>query len=288
VGVNSPFGLVTKYDNDSILHQTGIAGTSEIFTLNVNPAVSVEVTDWLAVATGAQIQYFDGRLTRQALGPLGISSLDGDGIGLGFTAGIRIAPVPGTEIGLGYRSFIDHEVDGTLETTNAGDFHVHADGLNLPDIVTLGIRQSITDRFPRLGGSRVVELEPMAHLGGQGRSCADRTTIRLRRQLELLARRRVRHTQRAAVRAGIGYELSPIGDNVRSYRVPYNDGILLSVGASYRLDDRFSLDLGYGFVTVEDMDILAADEGGPDANGPFSGRADTHLHYLSAVIRVKM
>jgi long-chain fatty acid transport protein len=169
-----------------------------------------------------------------------------------------------------------------------GDFHVHADGLNLPDIVTLGIRQSITDRFPRLGGSRVVELEPMAHLGGQGRSCADRTTIRLRRQLELLARRRVRHTQRAAVRAGIGYELSPIGDNVRSYRVPYNDGILLSVGASYRLDDRFSLDLGYGFVTVEDMDILAADEGGPDANGPFSGRADTHLHYLSAVIRVKM
>jgi hypothetical protein len=34
------------------------------------------------------------------------------------------------------------------------------------------------------------------------------------------------------------------------------------------------------------MDILAADAGGPDANGPFSGRADNHFHYLSAAIKV--
>jgi long-chain fatty acid transport protein len=95
-------------------------------------------------------------------------------------------------------------------------------------------------------------------------------------------------TERAAVRAGIGYQLSPIDDNVRTYRVPYNDGLHLSGGVSFRLDERFSFDIGYTFVAVEDMDIRAADAGGPEANGPFSGHADAHSHYIAAAIKVKL
>ena len=95
-------------------------------------------------------------------------------------------------------------------------------------------------------------------------------------------------TERAAVRAGIGYELSPIDDNVRNYRLPYNDGILLSAGTSYRLGERLSFDVGYTFFSVEDMDILAADAGGREANGPFSSRADTQVHYVAAAIKWKL
>jgi long-chain fatty acid transport protein len=287
VGINAPYGLVTEYDDDSILHQTGVAGKSEVFSVNVNPAVSVEVTDWLALAVGAQVQYFDARLTRQALGPLGVSTLKGDDVGFGLTAGIRLMPAPGTEVGLGYRSFIDHELEGTLETGNAGDFDVRYDGVNLPDIVTLGIRQRISDRFRVMAGAEwsnwsrfdTVEVE-----GGPGPieltfDYEDSWFFSVGGEFDL--------TQQAAVRAGVGYELGPIGDNVRTYRLPYNDGLHLLVGASYRLDERFSFDLGYGFVAVEDMDILAADAGGPDANGPFSGRADIHVHYISAAVKVK-
>jgi long-chain fatty acid transport protein len=153
VGINAPFGLGSEYDDDSILSQTGVARKSEAFSLNVNPAVSVEVTDWLALAVGAQVQYFDTRLTWQALGPLGISTVEGDDIGFGLTAGIKVIPVSGTEVGLGYRSFIDHELDGTLKTENAGNFEVQYNGVNLPDIVTLGIRQRISDRFRVMAGA---------------------------------------------------------------------------------------------------------------------------------------
>ena len=138
----SPFGLLTEYDGDSILNQTGVAGKSEVSPVNVNPAFSLKVTDWLALAVGAQIQYFDARLTRQALGPLGISRLEGDDVGFGFTAGIKVTPRPGTAIGLGYRSFIEHDLDGTLKNPNAGTFDVTYDDVNLPDLVTLGIRQN--------------------------------------------------------------------------------------------------------------------------------------------------
>src|SRR4051812_14078408 len=55
VGINSPYGLSTEYNDDSILSKTGIAGKSDVFSVNLNPAVSVEVTDWLTLAIGAQV-----------------------------------------------------------------------------------------------------------------------------------------------------------------------------------------------------------------------------------------
>ena len=153
LGVNVPFGLATEYDDNSILHRTGVAGKSEVVSINVNPAVSFQATDWLALALGAQVQYFEARLTRQALGALGPSTLDGDDVGFGLTAGIKVAPVAGTEIGLGYRSSVQHELDGTLDTANAGEFDVKYDDVNLPDLVTLGIRQKVTERFRVMAGA---------------------------------------------------------------------------------------------------------------------------------------
>jgi long-chain fatty acid transport protein len=285
LGINVPYGLATEYDDDSILHQTGIAGKSEVFSLNVNPAVSVQATDWLAFALGVQIQYFEARLTRQALGALGNSTLDGDDVGFGLTAGIRVAPVPGTEIGVGYRSFIRHELDGTLETGNAGKFDVHYDDVNLPDVVTIGIRQRITERFRVMAGAEWTNWSQFDTVQVENGPAPIELPFEYDDGWLFSLGAEFDATPRASVRAGVGYELSPIDDNVRNYRLPYNDGILLSAGTSYRLGERLSFDLGYTFFSVEDMDILATDEGGPESNGPFSGRADTHVHYIAAALK---
>ena len=96
-------------------------------------------------------------------------------------------------------------------------------------------------------------------------------------------------TERVTVRAGVGYQLSPIDDNVRNYRLPYNDALLPSVGASYSARRALLVSISAtAYSIVEDMDIRAADAGGPDANGPFSGHADVHAHYISAAIKVKL
>ena len=89
-----------------------------------------------------------------------------------------MTPRPGTEIGLGYRSFIDHELDSTLETPNAGNFDVNYDDVNMPDIVTLGIRQMITDRFRFMAGVEWDQLEPIRDREGRGRSGTDRSAFR--------------------------------------------------------------------------------------------------------------
>jgi long-chain fatty acid transport protein len=288
LGVNVPFGLATEYDDDSILHQNGIAGKSEVVSLNVNPAVSYQVTDWLALALGAQVQYFEALLTRQALPSLGASRLEGDDIGFGFTAGIKVTPRPGTAFGLGYRSFIDHQLDGTLKTANAGNFDVAYDDVTMPDLVTLGIRQKVTERFRVMAGaewSNWSRFEEVTIKNGPAPielafDYDDGWYVSVGGEFDL--------TRQVTVRSGIGYEWGPIDDNVRTYRIPDGDRLQLSAGVSYRLSERVAFEVGYSFAAVEDMAIRAADAGGPDANGPFSGRADTEVHYVAAAIKWKL
>jgi long-chain fatty acid transport protein len=287
VGINAPFGLITEYKGDSILNQTGVAGKSEVFSLNVNPVVSLDVTDWLALAVGLQVQYLDAKLTRQALGPLGVSRLEGDDVGLGFTAGIKVIPRPGTAIGLGYRSSIQHDLDGTLKSPTAGTSDVTYEDVNLPDLVTLGIRQTITDRFRVMAGAEWSNWSRFDTVRVKNGPAPIDLPFKYDDGWFFSAGGEFDLMQQLTVRTGIGYELGPIDDNVRNYRIPDSDRLHLSGGVSYRLDQRFSFDLGYTFVTAEDMDLRAANAGGPDVNGPFSGHADAHSHYVAAAIKVR-
>jgi long-chain fatty acid transport protein len=97
-------------------------------------------------------------------------------------------------------------------------------------------------------------------------------------------------TERVALRAGVGYELSPLDDNNRTYRLPDNDRLWLSAGASVQATERVSFDLGYSFLKAADTDLEASETfggEGPDANGPFSGEADSHVHIISAAVKVR-
>jgi long-chain fatty acid transport protein len=291
IGINSPFGLVTNYTDDSPLRDFGISGTSDIFSLNVNPALSVEVTDWLTLGLGAQIQFIDVRLTNQSIPSTGaIAQIEGDDFGYGLTAGVLITPMPGTEIGLGYRSFINHDLDG--EVTIAGVSEDSSlDDFDLPDIVTLGIRQRITDRFRIMAGvewsnwSRFEEAtltfdgveDPLPFEWNDG------WFFSLGGEFDV--------TERLALRAGIGYELSPIDDENRSYRLPDSDRLWLSAGGTFKASERFSFDLAYTFIKAKEADLLASEDfgdDGPDANGFFFGEANSHVHIVAASVKVKL
>jgi long-chain fatty acid transport protein len=288
VGLNGPFGLVTRYDSDSILRLSGVAGTSKIVSHNANPAIAYQLTDWLSIGIGAQIQFIDLHYTAQALAspPPPIANLDGDDFGFGLTAGVQITPLPGTEIGLGYRSRIDHEIDGELTVMPAGtEFDATAGDFDLPDMVTLGIRQAINEAFRVAAGvewtnwSRFDTVELSSPLGSLPLefNYDDGWFFSLGGEYDV--------TDRLTLRAGVGYELSPIDDGSRAFRLPDSNRLWLSAGASFAATERLALDLGYTFISAEEEDILSAAAGGPAANGPFSGEIDSEVHILSIGLR---
>lgn len=287
VGVNSPFGMTTQYDATSPLNAFGIAGTSKVFSINVNPAVAYQVNEWLTLAVGAQIQYADVRLTRQALGPLGVSTIEGDDVGFGLTAGIQLTPMPGTEIGLGYRSRINHELDGDLTSGIGPVFDITGDDFDLPDVVTLGLRQRVTDSFRLLAGVEYADWSRFDTVNVSGAPVPipltfdydDGWFFSLGGEYDL--------NEQVTLRAGAAYELSPIDDDNRSYRLPDGDRWWLSAGASFRASEHVSIDAGYTFISAGDSDILSAGTGGPISNGPFSGDSDGHVHIVSAAVKVR-
>lgn len=290
VAMNAPFGLATDYPFGSSIRTLGVAGTAEVFSLNLNPAVAYQVTDWLTLAVGAQLQYVSVDYTALGLPlPLGLTALDGNDIGVGFTAGALVTPFPGTEIGVGYRSFINHELDGTLDSQTLGmPFDAKADGFDLPDMVSVGIRQRVTDRFRVMAGAEWANWSRFDTVTVD----IPGSTIPLPFDYEdgwfISGGAEFDVMPGLTLRGGIGYEFSPISDSARTFRLPDNDRLWVSAGASYTPNDRVSFDAGYSFIRPKETDLLAATAGGPIGNGPFTGTADAVIHVLSAGVTFKL
>src|SRR5262245_2900893 len=117
IGVNVPFGLSTEYNDGWVGRYAAL--DSRLMTINVNPVLSYQVLDWLALGAGVQIERADARLTNAAFfGPLGDGQVElqaDDDVGFGFTAGALITPRPGTQIGIGFRSSVNHDLDGKAQ-----------------------------------------------------------------------------------------------------------------------------------------------------------------------------
>ena len=137
LAINGQYGFTTKPDNLNFAG-TPIATTSEIFSINFNPTVAYKVSPELTIGVGAQILYADlrlrssnseaitGAITQGQIVSAGRTT-EADDVGFGATAGVMWKPLPGTTVGIGYRSAIELEGKGTctgfgLSNLAAGPF----------------------------------------------------------------------------------------------------------------------------------------------------------------------
>jgi len=91
------------------------------------------------------------------------------------------------------------------------------------------------------------------------------------------------------LRTGLAYEISPIRNaQDRGLRIPDNDRIWASVGATYDLSDTMSLDFAYTHIFVDEGKIDRAAAAFPDA--PFALEADVEqsVDIISASFKMKL
>jgi long-chain fatty acid transport protein len=296
LGTNGPFGLSTKIPLGNPAR--AFAGTSEVFSLNVNPSVAYDVNNWLSIGAGAQIQYFDVRLTNNSF------DINGDDIGFGFTAGVTLKPAKGTTIGVGFRSAVEHELEGdligALAPLNFGGGATGPIGVDLttPEMVSLGINQRITDAFTVSGTvewtnwSRIssfpvinrntgtaIDLNPLTP------ATTDPLTFAYEDGWFFSVGGEYDYSQALSLRAGVGYEISPIKTQDRSYRLPDDDRLWLSAGLTYEHNEKYALDMGYTFITTFDTDIPSPTVVVPAAG--FNANVDATVHILAVGLKVK-
>ncbi|WP_201864539.1 OmpP1/FadL family transporter [Microvirga soli] len=291
LSTTSPYGLVTDPRQDWAGQI--YSRSSKIFSLNVNPVVGVKVNDWLSVAAGPSLQYFDITLKRAGAPLPGSPSviLDGDDVGFGFTAGVTITPFAGTTIGIGYRSRIDHELEGNVGSSVVGAprLPITAD-LTTPDQLTIGVSKAITPALTLHAGFEWTNWSVLETPLVEGPSGATVTTLPLNYDDGYFYSLGLDYklNNQWTLRAGLAYEQSPIDTEIRSTRLPDSDRIWASVGASYQWNDKLSFDVAYTHIFSREGDIRIV-EGQQDflPGAPFVADVDASTDILSVGLRYR-
>jgi long-chain fatty acid transport protein len=300
LSVTSPFGLSTTFPD--VWAGRGYAQNTSLRSYNATPTVAVRLNDWISFGLGVQVQYATADLNSGIGATAGNHlSVNGNGWGFGFTAGATLTPAPGTQIGLGWRSGLDQKISGTLDVIPVGLPATTPGAVNttvrLPDIFSLGLRQRINNSFTLLAtaewshwsriGTAVINQSSgaPATVGGQ--------PVRLPFEYKdgwfgSIGGEYV-YSPSTMLRAGIGYEVSPITDQVRTPRLPDNNRVWLSVGATYALAPSWTVDFAYSHIFVKDTHIdISAASGNPWFNGvTYIGDVSSRVDIISVGIKYK-
>jgi long-chain fatty acid transport protein len=304
VSLNSPFGLSVGFP-ERWAGRDFAAGDTWLRTYNAAPSIAYRINDWISVGVGVQIQYAKASLQHgvsafaPGIGVIGIgdANLSGTGWGYGFTAGVTLTPTPTTTVGIGYRSGINQKIDGILMSP-AGIAAANTT-VDLPGIVSLGIRQRVDPQWTLLG---TVEWTNWSRIGTSNivSNGITVTTLPFQYQDGWLFSAGVEYqvNDRMTLRTGFGYEISPITDQVRTPLIPDANRVWASVGASYVIIKGLKADVAYSHVYEPNASInISAGSGNPwfattvtafnPAGVSYVGNASSHADIISVGLNWK-
>ena len=290
LAMNAPFGLSTGTSNSFWAGRTQ-ATNSDIRTLNFQPTIGINILPNLSVGFGAQIERIRGKLGTST----GVSttspdaSVEGSDWAYGYTAGVLWKPFETTAVGLGYRSSINHTLEGKVGFNapispflpgDAGAAAIKL-GVATPESATLSVRQGITPlltglfsvewtNWSRLNKLDIVCTSTSLNAGslGAGAPCpapGATSTLPLGWHDGWMVAGGLEYKLMPALtaRTGVAWEKSPVQAAAeRSPRLPDNDRIWGSLGMSYALNSSFTIDAAYSHVWIDDGQIDRTDSKG--------------------------
>ncbi len=277
ITMGAPFGLATNPRHNWSGQLDSYS--SKVFTFNATPTLGWKVNEWLSLGVGLQMEFFKTTLKSNAgVGGPRLTIQGQDDVGFGWTAGVQLKPFEGTEIGLGYRSSITHDINGDVRV-GAINLPI-ATTLKTPDIVNLGVRQRINNSFTVAAS---FEWQNWSNLGvltasNSGSAIVPALPFNYRDSWFVSLGGEYQWNPDLALRAGVGYETSPLTNTHRTTRLPDADRIWLSAGLSYKWSDNLSVDVGYSY-------LFAADNNVRIDTATFNGKADSSAHILSVGMR---
>jgi long-chain fatty acid transport protein len=289
VSLNTTYGNTTK--PDQLWTGSALAHTSKLRVITATPSLAYKINNEWSVGVGLQLQYASARqfgFPPAALGGPQAGILKADGFAAGWTAGVTWTPTKTTQIGLGWRSFVDQKVKGKV--TSGGAVVDGAEGtLNLPNRVNLSIRQGINEKLDLLGS---VEWQNYGRIGDAALKNLPAPMVPVLSRLPfgysdgwmISLGGEYKYNQALTLRAGAAYEITPVKDAIRRVSLPDNDRIWLSTGFSYKVSERFDLNASYSFLHIKKANITTVVAA---AGSTFNAVSKGHAHLISVGLTSK-
>jgi long-chain fatty acid transport protein len=255
-GVNVPFGLKTVYDSSWIGRFQGVK--SELSAINYNLAVAYKVTDTISVGAGVDYQFLQTTLTNAVATPLGEGStgLTAQDAAWGWNLGAIFQVSPDMRIGASYRSRLNYDVKGTVNTTlnangaSLGSFPVSAD-VSFPDTFSLSVAQKFGDKWDMLADITFTHwdvLQQINIVNTSTNATAQQLVVNFQNAWRLALGLNYHLSETWTLRGGLAWDQSPVQDQFRTVRLPDNDRYWLAMGASYRPSKALTFDVGYAYI----------------------------------------
>jgi long-chain fatty acid transport protein len=299
-GYFTPFGLGSDWPAD--WGGRYITTFSRLKTYNLNPVISLKLTDNLSVAGGVNFLWSDVRLRRKIPvipKPLidGKSDLTGTGMGVGANFGLLYEPLQGVKLGVSYRSPISVDHSGRLELSfpafvrNTPRSVGGSAKLLYPPSLTFGVS---VNRFQPLtfnvdatwtGWSTYKQLEVKLNqaIPVSGRLASSILTEKNWHDawaLRFGANWRVKENMK--IRAGYTFDMTPVPDSTLEPQVADSNRHIFAIGAETKIW-KLTLGIAYNFILNEPRhkDNLIAFNGVPLADADqANGRYQSHTHSL--------
>ena len=319
LAIDAPYGLTIDQNGRGQPSQQ-LGNRASINSFEGNPIVGYKFNDMVSVAAGARVTYVAARFNRSLFGlpPFGNfdSPVQSDlaDVGLGFTAGITVKPWAGTEFSLGYRSQERLKLAGSaafvpnavlLASPATAPFNGTTNQLSssetLPDQVNFGISQQVTDTFKLLGTVEWTHWSvlnagvPLTFTSGPATgTTADTLNLFFRDGWYFSAGGEYKWDAQTTMRAGVGYEISPVTDQFRTINIPDSNRWMVSTGLTRYLGKGITLDFGYSYIWFQDAPILVGPNNPdqtklitliPGVFNTYAGDVKTHVGIASVSLR---
>lgn len=263
LGLNAPFGMITKYDANWAGSAHG--NTSRFHSIAVTPMAARKVTDKLSLGAGFVVEHVRARLTSKA-GGMYDTAVHGDTTDIGYQLGAMYEFTPDTRIGVGYRSEMKHKIKGQMDSTMAGPAHsfmnqdINCD-LDLPATLSLGAYHKLNDKWELMGEYQRTYWSSFDRLDFVGEETGHPSTKShiISRVYEnwrdtnfyaLGASYQIDNQWKA--RFGVAFDQSAVKRADRTPRIPDSDRIWYSFGLSYQYNDNLSFDMAYTYIQAKD------------------------------------
>ena len=305
LGVNTPFGLGTEYNDNWVGRYHGVETT--LSTININPSIAREVNNKLSIGGGFNILLVDITLTSAVdFGSLlgapqqadGFADLTADNLTFnefawGINLGLTYDVTKNTRLGIAWRSEIDAKVKGKADFTvpvaaapvlGSGAFQdtrLKAKVV-LPQNFSFSLKHDINAvtllaDITWTGWSSFDELRIQYANAFQPDSVTTENwddTFRYSLGLDY------QYSDAMTLRTGVAYDETPIPDATRrTPRIPGNDRTWLSFGLTYKFTPAFIVDFGYTHLFINDSNVNHTFESSQPAleatlNGKYSASVD--------------
>jgi long-chain fatty acid transport protein len=301
----APFGSSTD-PKDNFAGSLYNAG-SEVKSLAATPTIGIKLNDWISIGAGVTVQYLDVSLKTRLRGGLGsttVGELAGNGFGVGFTAGVNLTPWQGGSIGIGFRSAIEHQLDGSFEAGSlvtplgvvpSTNQRIKTT-ITLPETLSIGFRQDLNEQWSVLASGQWtnwsrLQRPAITGTGGTGLPAPTALGFDYRDEWMFAIGAEYRYNPNWTFRAGTAYEISPVTNTNRGLRILDGDRIWLSAGVGYKLSERLSADLSYSHLFIRGGDVNIV-PGNPNfqpapAFGAVTGRSSGHADVVSVALRYR-